>query len=59
MMTLEECKEMAKLDGEVRHLRALLMDAKLQIEYLHDKFVPTGSGVGVLGRINNALRDVD
>jgi hypothetical protein len=32
-----------------------LHDAKLQIEYLHAKFQPTGSGEAVLARIRAAL----
>lgn len=36
-------------------LRAALAEARLQIEYLHEKFGETGSGNAVLARITEAL----
>jgi hypothetical protein len=36
-----------------------LKEASLQIEYLHEKFQPTGSGNGLLARINAALKDAE
>jgi hypothetical protein len=39
-----------------RLLKALI-EAKLQIEYLHGKFAETSSGVAVLTRIEQALAD--
>lgn len=36
-------------------LVAALHDAKLQIEYLHEKFRETGTGNAILARINIAL----
>ena len=36
-------------------LRAILAEARLQIEYLHEKFGETGSGNAVLARITEAL----
>ncbi len=36
-------------------LEAVLGEARLQLEYLHEKFQPTGSGNAVLARINAAL----
>jgi hypothetical protein len=40
-----------QIDG----LRSLLKEAGLQIEYLHGKFQPTGSGETVLARIRAEL----
>ncbi len=40
---------------EIKRLRAVLGDARLQIEYLQEKFQPTGTGNAVLARINAAL----
>lgn len=40
---------------EIFTLRNTLKDARLQIEYLHGKFQPTGSGAAVLARIDAAL----
>lgn len=37
------------------HTRAALEEARAQIEYLHEKFQETGSGNGVLARIDAAL----
>lgn len=34
-------------------------EAKLQIEYLHDKFGQTGSGMAVWLRLDTALNDLD
>jgi hypothetical protein len=41
--------------NEIEKLRGLLLDANLQIEYLHDKFRPTGTGEATLARIRAAL----
>lgn len=41
--------------AEREKLRAALDEARLQVEYLHGKFVATGSGNAVLARINAAL----
>lgn len=43
------------LKAEREALRAALNEARLQVEYLHGKFVATGSGNAVLARINAAL----
>lgn len=40
---------------ENERLREVLAEAKLQIEYLHDRFKQTGSGNAVIARINEAL----
>lgn len=41
--------------GRTKDLTDLLREAKLQIEYLHDKFQQTGSGNAVLARIDSML----
>lgn len=43
------------LMNENEELRALLAEARLQIEYLQDRFRQTGSGNGVLAKINAVL----
>ncbi len=46
------------LDAQAAHiaeLEAVLGEARLQIEYLQEKFQPTGTGNAVLARINAAL----
>lgn len=45
----------ADRQGRDDGLREALHEARLQIEYLHEKFVVTGSGNGVLARIDAAL----
>lgn len=42
---------------DIRQLRNVLAEAKLQIEYLHDKFGETGSGNAVLAKIERVLSD--
>ena len=54
-----ECKTLAILAliaADRAGLVGLLAEAKLQIEYLHDKFKETGSGNAVLGKIDSALK---
>jgi hypothetical protein len=43
---------------ENEKLRSLLLEAALQIEYLHEKFAVTGTGNAVLTRIKSALDPV-
>lgn len=43
------------LQDKVDALTEVLHDARLQIEYLHDKFTATGTGNTVLARINAVL----
>jgi hypothetical protein len=40
---------------EIKRLREVLGEARLQLEYMQEKFHPTGSGNAVLARINAAL----
>lgn len=40
---------------KIEDLRAMLKEAVLQIEYLHEKFGETGSGNAVLARARNLL----
>ncbi len=42
-------------EQRISDLEAVLGEARLQIEYLQEKFQPTGSGNAVLARINAAL----
>jgi hypothetical protein len=42
---------------EIERLRAALEEARLQIEYLHDKFRETGSGNAALARIDAARKE--
>jgi len=44
-----------RLQDAAPDLLKALIEAKLQIEYLHGKFQETGSGSGVLARINAVL----
>lgn len=44
-----------QMANEIEMLRGVLREAKLQIEYLHDKFQTTGSGNAVLAKISAAL----
>ena len=48
-------KVIIKQHEEITELREALRSAALQIEYLHDKFQPTGSGEQVLTQIRRAL----
>ena len=41
--------------AEVERLREALKEARRQIEYLHEKFTPTGTSETVLARIDAAL----
>jgi hypothetical protein len=45
------------LKDRIVDLEEALKIAKLQIEYLHDKFQPTGSGNAVLNHINIILNE--
>jgi chromosome segregation ATPase len=40
---------------EIERLRDVLTEARLQIEYLHEKFQTTSTGVAVLARIAASL----
>jgi hypothetical protein len=40
---------------EIERLRDVLLEAKLQIDYLHKKFQPTGTGEATVARIQAAL----
>ena len=44
---------------EMGKLIETLQDAKLQIEYLHEKFQPTGSGNSVLNNIETVLKNYE
>ena len=48
-----ECK---RLKAELRRKDEGLEEAELQIEYLHKKFKPTGSGNATLSKIKQALK---
>lgn len=41
--------------GEIERLKGILLDARMQIEYLHDKFRETGTGNAMIARINMVL----
>ena len=45
------------LTAENARYKALLQEARAQIEYLHGKFSETGSGNAVLARIDTALQE--
>jgi hypothetical protein len=45
-------------DLEALMLRAL-KDARIQIEYLHERFAETGSGKSTLARINFAIAEAE
>lgn len=47
--------EIAKRDELIRELVSVLEQSDLQIEYLHRKFKPTGTGNSVLSRIRTAV----
>ena len=49
MVELQACYE------RIDELETTLNEARLQIEYLHDKFQPTGTSESVLGRIYAVL----
>ena len=49
-----EAALMSEAALKIDRLRAVLDDAALQIQYLHEKFKPTGSGMAVLSRIRDA-----
>lgn len=42
-------------EARIAELEAVLGEARLQIEYLQEKFQPTSTGNAVLARINAAL----
>ncbi len=41
--------------ARIAELEAVLGEARLQLEYMQEKFQPTGSGNAVIARINAAL----
>lgn len=43
------------VEAETERLKDVLREARLQIEYLHEKFQETGSGNAVIAHINHAL----
>lgn len=49
-------EDTANWRAECAYLRSVLTEARAQIEYLHGKFQPTGSGNTVLTRIEEALK---
>ena len=53
--TASEIGEIADQAKEYRGMALALKEAKLQIEYLHEKFGETGSGNAVLAKINRVL----
>lgn len=52
-------RENLRLAVRIEALERALREAKLQIEYLHDKQGQTGSGNGVLARIDAVLAQQD
>lgn len=48
-------ERLAAAETRAEHLTQAVIGARLQIEYLHEKFQETGSGNAVLARINVAL----
>ena len=46
-------------DDEIAHLRSVLLEAVLRIEYLHAKFRPIGTGEATLARLRAALTPAD
>lgn len=48
---------MREAAAEIERLREVLAEAGRQIEYLHERWKPTGSGAAVLARIRGALAD--
>ena len=52
-------EEIARLRARVAELEAALGETVRQIEYLHEKFQPTGSGETVLARARRALGKED
>lgn len=57
--SFNELIELAKQETkeEMQQFKDLLLDAKIQIEYLQDKFKETGSGNSVLSRIEKAIQE--
>ena len=49
--------EVANVQRDNHRLRLALVEAKLAIEYLHEKFQPTGSTNTALVRIEEALAE--
>ena len=49
--------ELDRLRAEIERLRRTLIEAKLQLEYLADKFQPTSIGVATVARIEYVLAD--
>ena len=56
--TKEQCLSRAKKICKVNEMEAALIEAKLQIEYMQEKFKPTGTGNSVLSRIKTLLKDL-
>jgi len=52
-----EVERLRGLAQSQQDLRGLLLEALLQIDYLHKKFQPTGTGEATLARIRAALSD--
>lgn len=52
-----ECDACLRRRRAAPEMLAALEEAALQIEYLHEKFHPTGSGNMVLGLIRAAIRN--
>jgi len=54
--TYLENKANAKLITAAPDLLEVLMEAKLQIEYLHGRFSETGTGIALISRIESAIK---
>jgi ElaB/YqjD/DUF883 family membrane-anchored ribosome-binding protein len=48
-------EENERLRARVEKLEDGMKDAVLQIDYLHDKFQPTGTGNAIISRLNSLL----
>ena len=48
-------EDYARLQARVEQLEAAMLEAKLQIEYMHGKFGETGSGNAVLDTLRRVL----
>ena len=58
-MTQEEYDANLRLCLNAPKMLEALIEARNQIEYLNEKFTPTGTGITVITRINNLLNEIE
>lgn len=55
VVLFRQSEELSAAYERIDELETTLNEARLQLEYLHDKFQPTGTSEAVIGRIYAVL----